>query len=86
MSEGEMVTVLRERLDAFKKRERVSWKECLEVFGKKRIWFHLLKKHFGWKNNTTVLDGYGIKKGVVIIAGIVFMGTTKSESEGTYGF
>ena len=56
------------------------------MFGKKRIWFHLLKKHFGWKNNNTVLDGYGIKKGVVIIAGIAFMGTTKSGSEGTYGF
>ena len=36
MSEDEMVTVLRERLDAFQGRERVSRKECLEVFDKKR--------------------------------------------------
>ena len=58
MSEDEMVTVLRERLDAFQGRERVSRKECLEVFDKKRSWFDLLKKHFGWKNSKARLDGY----------------------------
>ena len=56
------------------------------MFGEKRSWFHLLKKHFGWENSNTVLDGYCIKKGVVIIAGIAFMGTTKSGSGGAYGF
>ena len=58
MSEDEIVVTLRERLDLFRDREQVSRRECLEVFEDKRNWFDLLKKHFGWKNSKTKLDGY----------------------------